>query len=73
MVTFNRIPYAVALNRGKIQEEILHELSEGINEIGEVDFKKAEVLVNDNLGKLILQDTDSLSESIGFASKSQRL
>ncbi len=49
MVTFNRIPYSVALSRGKIQEGILQELSEGINDVSEVNFKKAEELVSEKL------------------------
>lgn len=49
MVTFYRIPYATALKRGKIQEEILHELSEGISTEIETDIDKATKLVNERL------------------------
>lgn len=49
MVTFYRIPYSTALKRGKIQEEILHELSEGILSESETDLEKASKLVNDQL------------------------
>lgn len=54
MVTFNRIPYSVAMSRGKIQEGILHELSEGINDITKADFKKAKEMINSKLDKLDL-------------------
>lgn len=52
MVTFHRIPYSVALKRGKIQEEILQILSEEINEVNDVDFEKAKKLITDKLEKL---------------------
>lgn len=52
MVTFLRIPYSTALKRGKIQEEILHELSEGITSPDETDLKKAEKLINEKLQTL---------------------
>jgi len=52
MVTFLRIPYSVALERGKIQEKILHELSEGIKTPEEMNWKNAEELVMKNLKKL---------------------
>lgn len=52
MVTFLRVPYSVALERGKIQESILHELSEGISTLEEADMKKAEELVYSGLAKL---------------------
>src|SRR4030095_5753539 len=52
MVTFLRIPYSVALERGKIQEKILHELSEAIKTPEEMNWKNAEELVMKNLKKL---------------------
>ncbi len=52
MVTFHRFPYETALKRGKIQETILHELSEGIEIIEKVDWQKAEKLVEQKLEKL---------------------
>jgi kynurenine 3-monooxygenase len=54
MVTFLRIPYSVALERGKIQEKILNELSEGIKTVQEMNWKNAEELVMENLTKLIV-------------------
>ncbi len=52
MVTFNRFPYETAMKRGKIQESILHELSEGINSIEEINWVNAEKLVSQKLEKL---------------------
>lgn len=52
MVTFMRIPYSVALKRGKIQENILSRLSEKITDISGLDYSLADVLVRENLGKL---------------------
>lgn len=54
MVTFMRIPYSVALQRGKIQEDILNTLSDGVNSIDEVNWEKAESLVKLKLDKLNL-------------------
>lgn len=45
MVTFMRMPYAEALSRGKRQDLILNELTEGISTYDEVDWKKAESLI----------------------------
>lgn len=52
MVTFMRIPYSVALRRGKIQENILNELSENISDISELNFKSADNLIKENLDVL---------------------
>ncbi len=52
MVTFHRLPYSVALSRGKIQEGILNELSDGISKANEVDFTKAEQLIESRLEKI---------------------
>ena len=49
MVMFHRLPYAVALQRGKVQQSILSELVGGIEEIAEVDFEKAGQLVQQQL------------------------
>ncbi len=56
MVTFHRIPYSVALSRGKIQEDILHELSEGINDASETDLTKAGRMINERLEKLMMKE-----------------
>jgi kynurenine 3-monooxygenase len=52
MVTFMRIPYSTALNRGRIQEKILTELSEGIDNEEQVDYSKAEKLIFSSLSVL---------------------
>ena len=52
MVMFRLIPYAEARQRGKIQQEILGELVEGVESIDEVDFAKAEQLVLQRITEL---------------------
>ncbi|MEO8447756.1 MAG: NAD(P)/FAD-dependent oxidoreductase [bacterium] len=52
MVTFYRIPYSVALSRGKVQEEILNELSESKTTLEEIDREKAARLIMEKLDKL---------------------
>ena len=49
MVTFLRVPYSTALERGKIQEQILHRLSENISDPEETDMKLAEELISRDL------------------------
>ncbi|MFZ1322691.1 MAG: NAD(P)/FAD-dependent oxidoreductase [Ignavibacteria bacterium] len=55
MVTFLRIPYSVALKRGKIQEEILSILSNDIHDIKDLNLEKADELIKDKLQKLDLK------------------
>ncbi|MCX7553103.1 NAD(P)/FAD-dependent oxidoreductase [Marinicella sp. S1101] len=52
MVMFHLIPYATAFARGKIQYKILDTLTEGIEEVSEVDFQRAERLVKQKLPRL---------------------
>ena len=52
MVTFHRIPYSVALARGKVQELMLAELSESINRIEDIDWGKADRLIRRDLTPL---------------------
>lgn len=47
MVTFLRVPYATALKRGRVQDRMLTELCEHIDRIEDLDWKKAERLVDD--------------------------
>jgi kynurenine 3-monooxygenase len=52
MVTFHRLPYAVALSRGRVQERMLGELCEGIARVEELDWKRADELVRRELTPL---------------------
>jgi kynurenine 3-monooxygenase len=52
MVTFHRFPYETAMKRGKIQESILHELSEGTSSVEKVDWKRASKLISQKLEKI---------------------
>lgn len=52
MVMFHHIGYADAQSRGAIQAEILTELSEGIDDIKELDNEKADDLVKQKLSLL---------------------
>jgi kynurenine 3-monooxygenase len=52
MVTFHRIPYAVALARGAVQDRMLAELCGSIDRIEDVDWDKAERLVKRDLTPL---------------------
>lgn len=54
MVTFNRIPYAIALQRGRTQERMLAELCEGVDRIEDLDWNKADRLVHSELTPLEL-------------------
>jgi len=49
MVSFHRIPYSVALERGKIQETILAELCEPIDRVQDLDWEKAGELIKTKL------------------------
>jgi kynurenine 3-monooxygenase len=49
MVTFHRIPYATALQRGRVQERMLAELCEGIERLDDLDWKKADALIRGEL------------------------
>jgi kynurenine 3-monooxygenase len=54
MVTFHRIPYATALERGKVQDEMLTELSDGIERVEDLDWNKADRLLHSALTPLEL-------------------
>jgi len=54
MVTFHRIPYAIALKRGQVQDLMLTELCDGINRIEELDWSKADKLIHRELTPLEL-------------------
>jgi len=55
MVTFLRVPYATALKRGQVQDRMLTELCEHIDRIEDLDWKKAERLVDSELSPLELK------------------
>ena len=52
MVTFHRLPYSVALSRGRVQDGMLAELCDGIDRVEDLDWKKAEFLVQRDLTPL---------------------
>jgi kynurenine 3-monooxygenase len=49
MVTFHRTPYAVALQRGEIQQGILEELTKDASTLDDVDFDRAGTLIEQRL------------------------
>jgi len=49
MVTFHRIPYSVALQRGVVQDHILAELCESISRVEDIDWNKADRLIKRDL------------------------
>lgn len=52
MVTFQRIPYATALQRGRVQDRMLTELCDGIASLENLDWAKADRLIRDHLTPL---------------------
>jgi kynurenine 3-monooxygenase len=52
MVTFHRIPYSTALQRGQVQERILAELCEGIERVDDLDWAKADALIGVGLSPM---------------------
>lgn len=52
MVTFHRIPYAVALERGAKQDRILSEICDPVDRIEDLDWGKAERLIRTTLTPL---------------------
>ena len=52
MVTFHRIPYATAFERGQVQERILAELCQGIERVDDLDWTKAEALIRGGLAPM---------------------
>ena len=54
MVTFHRIPYAVALKRGLTQDGILTALCESISRIEDLDWRRADQLIHQQLTPLEL-------------------
>jgi len=54
MVTFHRVPYATALKRGQVQDQILTELCDPIAHVEDLDWNKAERLIRSQLPPLEL-------------------
>lgn len=52
MVTFHRVPYSVALSRGRIQDAMLAELCDSIDEFDDLDWKKADSMIHRQLTPL---------------------
>jgi kynurenine 3-monooxygenase len=52
MVTFSRLPYSVAFQRGEIQSAILRELTAGKTSLDQVDLALADRLVDERLAPL---------------------
>jgi kynurenine 3-monooxygenase len=53
LVTFSRTPYRVALEAGRIQQALLDELTQGLTRPEEVDWARAERLVDERLVPLL--------------------
>jgi kynurenine 3-monooxygenase len=54
MVTFHRVPYAVALQRGQIQDTMLTELCRSLERVEDIDWNMADRLVSRELTPLEL-------------------
>ena len=52
MVTFQRIPYSLALSRGRLQDAMLSELCQSIDRIEDIDWQKAESMIHRQLTPL---------------------
>ena len=52
MVTFHRVPYAVAFSRGRIQDAMLTELCDSINRVEDLNWSKADAMIRRNLTPL---------------------
>jgi kynurenine 3-monooxygenase len=52
MVTFHRTPYSVAAERGAVQDRMLGELCDSVQRLEDIDWTKAEALVQQNLTSL---------------------
>jgi kynurenine 3-monooxygenase len=52
MVTFHRIPYSIAMSRGRVQDRILEKLCHEISSVDDIDWKLAEQLVQKELAPI---------------------
>lgn len=55
LVMFHRVPYAITLELGRIQEQILSDLVRGKHKLNEIDFALAEKWVKERLPENVLQ------------------
>lgn len=51
MISFTRIPYAEAMERGKLNDEILERLVQGLSDVSQTDLALAEKLIAEKLGR----------------------
>lgn len=61
LVSFHRVPYRVALKAGKIQDEMLNELCEGLSSGKEVDITRAASMIRSRLVPLWKQEMEKTS------------
>jgi kynurenine 3-monooxygenase len=54
MVTFHRVPYVIALERGQVQDRILTQLCDGISRVEDLDWTHADRLIRSELTPLEL-------------------
>ena len=52
MVTFSRLPYSIALQRGEIQTGMLRELSAGKSDLAQIDLARADAMIAERLPRL---------------------
>jgi kynurenine 3-monooxygenase len=52
MVSFQRIPYSLALSRGRVQDAMLAELCQSVDRIEDIDWQKAESMIHRELAPL---------------------
>ena len=52
MITFHRTPYSIAAQRGAVQDRMLGELCDSVQRLEDIDWKKAEALVQQKLTPL---------------------
>lgn len=52
MVTFHRVPYSVALSRGRVQDRMLSELCDHVERIEDIDWGRAEQMIGRELTPL---------------------
>ena len=55
MVTFHRIPYAVAMARGAVQDRMLAELCDGLDRVEDLDWTRADQLIHRDLAPLEIE------------------